>query len=135
MTKKLFYFFLVVLITSLFLSACSKKEDDLTDKWNDMAKNEGFYFYSNDGVEIRFTPEGMFANIDQQDFEEDKEKPFPFDERKYYPNYEIEKNDGKIIIKTEDNLKYFLKIKGDRVYLDEENNVEYKTEKYLLDEK
>ena len=62
------------------------------------------------------------------------EKPFPFEKQTYYPDYEIEKKDDTLLIKTSDDLVYSLKIKGDRLFIDEENDIEYKTNKYVLED-
>lgn len=124
----------LLLMVTFFLSACSPGNDELTDHWHDMAtEGEGFTLTSSKNSRLLFTPDGMYATTDQQDFQEKAKKAFPFEEKKFYTNYQIIKEDDIITIKTDDGLEYPLVIAADRMFVDEKNDIEYRTEKYLLD--
>lgn len=135
MTKRILSLFLMILIGFLFLSGCSQTENDLTDSWKEMAvEDDGLLLYSSFyDVQIGFSKDGMYATTSEPiDIEEKVEKPFPFEKQTYYPDYEIEKKEDMLLIKTSDDLVYSLKIKGDRLFVDEKNDIEYKTDKFVL---
>ena len=135
MIKRILSLFTVTLLAMISLSGCSQKKNDLTNRWKEIATEEGglLLYSSFSDVQIGFSEEGMYATLSEPIFmEEEVEQPFPFEKQTYYPDYKIEKIDDLLIIKTADDLTYSLKIKGDRLFVDEENDIEYKTDKFVL---
>jgi|SRR5690625_6046 len=124
----------MLLLFALFLSACSQDTNDLSDSWQSLANEKGFSLEATEGLtQIIFTVEGMYATTNPQQWEAtEREKPFPFEEEVFYKNYEVEQLGDKLIIKTDEGLEYTLTIDGERIYTDEENEVEYHTDEYLL---
>lgn len=59
---------------------------------------------------------------------------FPFEKEKIYSTYTVIKEGDNIVIEADNNkdLKYVLKIKGNRLYEDDRNNITYTTDSYLL---
>ena len=120
------------LIGGFLLSACSG-EESLDEKWHTIADEEGVLLKSNEGQYIMFSEEGMKADYTQ--ISEEDPHIFPFDKGTTYVSYMVTQQGDNIVIKADNNedLQYKLKIKGERMYEDEENDVTYNTDSYLLD--
>lgn len=118
---------IIVLVASIFLTACSFNQQDLTENWNEMAATQAFSLDSSDGFQIRFNEEGMDVNNINQ-----AETPFPFEESALYEDYQVIQEDEQLIISTENDWKYQLTIAGPRSFIDEENKVSYQTVPYLI---
>jgi len=132
MIKKVTYIFFFSIVAGLFLSACSNKES-LNEKWHTKADEESVILRSNSGQSISFSEKGMSADYTQ--ISEEDPRIFPFEKGKLYSTYTVIQEEGNIIIGADNNneLQYVLKIKGDRLYEDERNNVTYTTDSYLLE--
>lgn len=132
MIKRVTYILCFSLITGLFLSACSDKES-LNEKWHKIADEESIILRSNKGQSISFSEKGMSADYTQ--ISEEDPRVFPFEKEKLYTTYTVTQDEDNILIETDNNkdLQYVLKIKGDRLYEDEKNNIIYSTDAYLLD--
>ena len=124
---------LLVSVTLLLLVGCTNGKD-LTSDWHERAETSGFVFTSNDGYQLLFGSEGLIASDSVSDEEAVSSDAFPFELNKTYPDYEVSKEDEVITIKTADDLEFDLKIIGERVYKDEENNRDYLTNTYLFRE-
>ena len=132
MIKKVTYIFFFSIVAGLFLSAYSNK-GSLNEKWHTKADEESVILRSNSGQSISFSEKGMSADYTQ--ISEEDPRIFPFEKGKLYSTYTVIQEEGNIIIEADNNneLQYVLKIKGDRLYEDERNNVTYTTDSYLLE--
>ena len=132
MIKKSNLYILFSIVAGLFLSACSNKES-LNEKWHTKADEESVILRSNSGQSISFSEKGMSADYTQ--ISEEDPRIFPFEKGKLYSTYTVIQEEGNIIIEADNNneLQYVLKIKGDRLYEDERNNITYTTDSYLLE--
>ncbi len=132
MIKKSNLYILFSIVAGLFLSACSNKES-LNEKWHTKADEESVILRSNSGQSISFSEKGMSADYTQ--ISEEDPRIFPFEKGQLYSTYTVIQEEGNIIIEADNNneLQYVLKIKGDRLYEDERNNVTYTTDSYLLE--
>ncbi|UJF15829.1 hypothetical protein LZ578_01285 [Jeotgalibaca sp. MA1X17-3] len=132
--RKTIYFILTILF--LFgLAACTKQED-LTNKWVSIAESGGMALESSKGASLLFVPEGMKGKYVQKTSGPLLERPFPFEELErgvFYPTYEITRKGDQLTIKAND-LSYKLTIVGERIFRDEENDIDYRTEQYLIND-
>lgn len=117
-----------------FLSACTNG-GNLTEKWQDIAEEEGFYLQAvgenRNNYSLFFGENGLTAIIAGTG---DHTNIFPFELEKSYPDYEVNQEEDMITIKADGDLNYDLKITAKRVFIDQENDLEYRTETYLLED-
>lgn len=116
----------------MILSACSNR-GSLNENWHSIAEKESIILRSNKGQTISFSEKGMSTDFTQ--ISEEDPNVFPFDKEKLYSIYTIIQDEDNIIIEADENekLQYVLKIKGDRIFEDEKNNVTYTTDSYILE--
>ena len=119
----------------LFLVGCTKQED-LTNEWVSIAESGGMALESSKGASLLFGPEGMKGRYVQNAGGPLLERPFPFEELEegvFYPTYEITRKGDQLTIKVND-LSYKLTIVGERIFRDEENDIDYRTEQNLIED-
>lgn len=134
MIKRIISVVVTLLSLSLFLAACAS-EESINERWHTLAEETGVILQSNRGQSISFSENGMSADYNQ--ISEEDPHVFPFEKEKIYSTYTVIKEDDNIIIEADNdkNLKYVLKIKGDRLYEDDRHNITYTTDSYLLESK
>lgn len=122
---------LIMFLSGLVLISCSN-EESLTEEWQNFAAESGFSLDSVNGEHrLIFYSDGMevvYGHI----IENDLEQPFPFEEDTLYTDYEVLRNGDILTIKTEDDLQYELTVRGDRLFTDEENGIDYSSDSCLL---
>lgn len=114
---------------SLFvLAGCSQEES--VDVDSIIEEERAFSFDSGDSPFITFQSEGMRIRNAHHFV---AEYPFPFLPEQYYEDYTIVHTDEILSIEADDSI-YELEILGPRLFRDNENDMEFSTDAYLLGE-
>ena len=129
MKRKLIVGLLQFLVIGLFLAACSS-EELVDDTWHSIAEDEGVILQATDPVTLLFSENGIKADYSYWDPSQIID--FPFKNGEVYADYEVIREEDKVIIQVGEEIQYKLTIVGDRLFKDEVNALLYKTDSFLV---
>lgn len=130
MKRNLVVGLLQILMVSLFLAACSS-EELINDTWHSIAEEEGVILQATDPVTLLFSENGVKADYSYWDPSQIID--FPFENGVVYADYEVIREEDKVIIQVGEEMQYTLTIVGDRLFRDEVNALLYKTDSFLVE--